>query len=385
MSINPQVLSLTKSATLKITALTKQIKKEGKDVVNFAAGEPDFDTPDFIKTAAKKAIDQGFTKYTPSSGDNRLREAIANKLKINNGILVDKENIIVTSGAKYAIFIALLSLLSDGDEVLIPSPYWVSYPEMVKLTSAKAKFIELAEQNNFKLTPKLLEESITAKTKILIFNYPNNPTGATYNKKELREISEIIKGANIHVISDEIYEVLVYDKKSHISFASLDSMQDKTLTVGGFSKSFAMTGWRVGYLAANKDLVKEISKIVGHTTSCPCSVSQAAALEALEDTEWQAQISLKFEERRDLLYKSLNEISKIKPLKPEGTFYMFCDISQTGLTSFDFCSRLLEEKLVSCIPASSFGKEGFIRISFSTSLEQINKGIERIREFVKQF
>ncbi|MCF7873028.1 MAG: pyridoxal phosphate-dependent aminotransferase, partial [Candidatus Omnitrophica bacterium] len=298
MLINPQVLSLTKSATLKITALTKQIKKEGKDVVNFAAGEPDFDTPGFIKTAAKVAIDQGFTKYTPSSGDNRLREAIANKLKNKNNILVDKENIIVTSGAKYAIFIALLSLLSDGDEVLIPSPYWVSYPEMVKLTPAKAKFIELSEQNNFKLTPKLLKASITDKTKVLIFNYPNNPTGITYNEKELREISEIIKDANIYVISDEIYEVLVYDKKSHVSFASFDSMQDKTLTIGGFSKSFAMTGWRVGYLAANKDLVKEISKVVGHTTSCPCSVSQAAALAALEDKEWQSQISLKFEERR---------------------------------------------------------------------------------------
>jgi aspartate aminotransferase len=384
MLINPQVLSLTKSATLKITALTKQIKKEGKDVVNFAAGEPDFDTPDFIKTAAKVAIDQGFTKYTPSSGDNRLREAIANKLKNNNNILVDKENIIVTSGAKYAIFIALLSLLSDGDEVLIPSPYWVSYPEMVKLTPAKAKFIELSEQNNFKLTPKLLKASITDKTKVLIFNYPNNPTGTTYNEKELREISEIIKDANIYVISDEIYEVLVYDKKSHVSFASFDSIQDKTLTIGGFSKSFAMTGWRVGYLAANKDLVKEISKVVGHTTSCPCSVSQAAALAALEDKEWQSQISLKFEERRDRLYKGLGDISKIKPLKPEGTFYMFCDIRQTGLTSFDFCSRLLEEKLVSCIPASSFGKEGFIRISFSTSSEQIDKGINRIDSFIKE-
>jgi aspartate aminotransferase len=384
MSINPQVLSLTKSATLKITALTKQIKKEGKDVVNFAAGEPDFDTPEFIKTAAKKAIDQGFTKYTPSSGDNRLKEAIANKLKTNNGILADKENIIVTSGAKYAIFIALLALLSDGDEVLIPSPYWVSYPEMVKLTPAKAKFIELAEQNNFKLTPKLLKESITDKTKVLIFNYPNNPTGTTYNKKELQEISEIIKGADIHVISDEIYKALVYDKKSHISFASLGSMQDKTLTVGGFSKSFAMTGWRVGYLAANKDLVKEISKIVGHTTSCPCSISQAAALAALEDTGWQSQISLKFEERRDRLYEGLGNIPKIKPLKPEGTFYMFCDIRETGLTSFDFCSLLLEQYLVSCIPASAFGKEGFIRISFSTSLEQIDKGIDRIANFTSK-
>ncbi|MFO8053030.1 MAG: pyridoxal phosphate-dependent aminotransferase [Candidatus Omnitrophota bacterium] len=384
MSINPQILSLTKSATLKITALTKQIKKQGKDVVNFAAGEPDFDTPDFIKTAAKVAIDEGFTKYTPSSGDNRLKEAIANKLKTNNGILADKENIIVTSGAKYAVFIALLSLVSPGDEVLIPLPYWVSYPEMVKLTPAKAKFVELTEQNNFKLTPTALRKAITDKTKVLIFNYPNNPTGVTYSKKELIEISKVIKDANIQVVSDEIYEVLVYDKREHISFASLDSMQDKTLTIGGFSKSFAMTGWRVGYLAANKELVKEISKIVGHTTSCPCSVSQAAALAALGDRKWQDQIGLKFEKRRDLLYKGLNGTPKIKPFKPEGTFYMFCDIRETGLTSFDFCSRLLEEELVSCIPADSFGKEGFIRISFSASLEQIRKGLERINNFVKK-
>ncbi|MCF7873276.1 MAG: pyridoxal phosphate-dependent aminotransferase [Candidatus Omnitrophica bacterium] len=384
MSINPQVLSLTKSATLKITALTKQIKKQGKDVVNFAAGEPDFDTPDFIKTAAKEAIDQGFTKYTPSSGDNRLKEAIANKLKVNNGICLDKENVIVTSGAKYALFIALLSLLSVDDQVLIPSPYWVSYPEMAKLTLGKAKFIDLAEENNFKLTPELLNNSITKKTKVLIFNYPSNPTGVTYSKKELIDISKVIKDANIYVVSDEIYETLVYDKKSHISFASLDSMQDKTLTVGGFSKSFAMTGWRVGYLAANKDLVKEISKIVGHTTSCPCSISQAAALAALGDNKWQSQVGLKFEARRDLLYQGLSNTPKVKPFKSEGTFYMFCDIRETGLSSFEFCSRLLEEELVSCIPASSFGKEGFIRISFSTSLKQIKKGIDRINNFIKK-
>jgi aspartate aminotransferase len=382
MLINPQVLSLTKSATLKITSLTKQIKKQGKDVVNFAAGEPDFDTPDFIKSAAKEAIDQGFTKYTPSSGDNNLKKAIANKLKSQNNIPVEAENIIVTSGAKYAIFISLLSLASRGDEILIPLPYWVSYPEMVKLTSGKAKFIELPEENNFKLTPELLKKSITAKTKALIFNYPNNPTGTTYSKKDLLAISEVIKDAKITVISDEIYEALVYDKQNHTSFACLDSMHDHTVTIGGFSKSFSMTGWRVGYLAANNDFIKEVSKIVGHTTSCPCSISQAAAIAALEGKEWQSQVGARFEERRDLLYKGLGKIAKIRPLKPEGTFYMFSDIRETGLNSLDFCSRLLEEVLVSCIPASSFGKEGFIRISFSTNLEQIKKGIDRISRFI---
>ncbi|MCF7874663.1 MAG: pyridoxal phosphate-dependent aminotransferase [Candidatus Omnitrophica bacterium] len=382
MLINPQVLSLTKSATLKITSLTKQIKKQGKDVVNFAAGEPDFDTPDFIKSAAKEAIDQGFTKYTPSSGDNNLKKAIADKLKSQNNIPVESENIIVTSGAKYAIFIALLSLASREDEILIPLPYWVSYPEMVKLTPGKARFIELPEENNFKLTPELLKKSITAKTKALIFNYPNNPTGTTYSKEELLAISEVIKDAKITVISDEIYEALVYDKKKHTSLACLNSMQDHTITIGGFSKSFSMTGWRVGYLAASNDFIKEASKIVGHTTSCPCSISQAAAIAALEGKEWQSQVGARFEERRDLLYKGLDKIAKIRPLKPEGTFYMFSDIRETGLNSLDFCSRLLEEELVSCIPASAFGKEGFIRISFSTSLEQIKKGIDRISRFI---
>ncbi|MCF7871302.1 MAG: pyridoxal phosphate-dependent aminotransferase [Candidatus Omnitrophica bacterium] len=384
MLINPQVSSLTKSATLKITSLTKQIKKQGKDVVNFAAGEPDFDTPDFIKNAAKEAIDRGFTKYTPSSGDNDLKKAIAGKLKKQNNIPVESENIIVTAGAKYAIFISLLALASWEDEILIPLPYWVSYPEMVKLTSGKAKFIELPEENNFKLTPELLQKSITAKTKALIFNYPSNPTGTTYSKKELLAISEVIKDAKISVISDEIYEALVYDKKKHTSLACLNSMQDYTITVGGFSKSFSMTGWRVGYLAANNNFIKEVSKIVGHTTSCPCSISQAAAMAALGEKEWQGQISARFEKRRNLLFKGLDKISKIRPLKPDGTFYMFSDIRETGLNSFDFCSRLLEEELVSCIPASSFGKEGFIRISFSASSEQIKKGIDRIDKFVKQ-
>ncbi len=384
MLINPQVSSLAKSVTLKITALTKKLKKEGKDVVNFAAGEPDFDTPDFIKVAAKKAIDQGFTKYTPSSGDDRLKKAIADKLENQNNISAEAGNIIVTAGAKYAIYIALLSLASPEDEILIPSPYWVSYPEMVKLCPAGVSYIRLSEENNFKLTPELLQKSINSKTKALIFNYPNNPTGVTYSKKELSDISDVIKKAKIQVISDEIYEALVYDGKAHTSLASLDSMQEYTITIGGFSKSFSMTGWRIGYLAANNTFVKEASKIVGHTTSCPCSISQAAALAALSDKKWPNQVSAKFEARRDLLYQGLAKTPKVKPLKPEGTFYLFCDIRETGLTSLDFCSRLLDESLVSCIPASAFGKEGFIRVSFSADLKQISEGLNRINSFIKK-
>ncbi len=382
--LNPQVLSLTKSATLKITALTKQIRKQGKDVVNFAGGEPDFDTPDFIKKAAKEAIDEGFTKYTPSSGDVRLKEAIANKLKNQNNIAASKDNIVVTSGAKYAIYLALLALAAPGDEILIPSPYWVSYPEMVKLTAAKAKFIELPEENGFKLSPEILKNSISPKTKAIIFNYPSNPTGVTYTKEELEDLIKIIEENKIYVISDEIYEALVYDGLAHTSLASLGLAGERVITVNGFSKSFSMTGWRVGYLAANQNFIDEISKICGHTTSCPCSISQVAALAALEDKKWEEQIKVKFEERRNLIFQRLSQSEKIKPTNPEGTFYMFCDIRGTGLSSFDFCSRLLDEKLVSCIPAAPFGKEGFIRLSFSASIDQINKGADRICDFIKK-
>ncbi len=384
MDINPQVASLTKSATLKITALTKQIKKQGKDVVNFAAGEPDFDTPDFIKKAAKEAIDQGFTKYTPSTGDLKLKEAIARRLERQGNPFSDKNNIVVTAGAKYAIFLALLSLASEGDEILIPLPYWVSYPEMVKLTPAKPKFIQLSQENNFKLTPELLEKSITPRTKVLLFNYPSNPTGATYTRQELLQIAQIVEKNNFYVLSDEIYEALVYDQREHVCLASLGKAVERIVTVSGLSKTFSMTGWRVGYLAANQKLVDAVSNICGHTTSCPCSISQAAAIAALENQEWESKVKVKFQERRDLLYSRLSQIKKIIPYNPEGTFYMFCDIRETGLNSLEFCSQLLDRELVSCIPASPFGQEGFVRVSFATSTEQINKGADRISTFMEK-
>jgi len=380
--INPQVSSLNKSATLKITALTKKLIREGKDVVNFAAGEPDFDTPRFIKEKAKIAIDKGLTKYTPSAGWIELKEAIAAKLNQENKIQASASNIIVTSGAKYAIFTAMFTLLSPGDEVIIPSPYWVSYPEMVKLIAAKTVVLPTKRSNDFKVDPEELEKAITSKTKLLILNYPNNPTGATYSRQELEEILAVVKEKKILVLSDEIYEILTYDSREHTSFASLPDAFSSTITINGFSKTFSMTGWRIGYLVADERIINEASKIIDHTTSCASSISQSAALAALGNKEWQEEIRNKFQERRDALWEGLSAFSELKPVKPQGTFYLFCDIRGSGLGSFDFATKLLENFLTSCIPADVFGEEGYLRCSFSTSLEQIAKGVQRIGDFL---
>ncbi len=381
--ISSRVEQLSSSATLKITALTKRLKKEGKDVVNFAAGEPDFDTPLFIKEKAKKAIDDGFTKYTPSAGTNELREAIARKLKEENGIACESSSIIITSGAKYAIYAAMAAFLNPKEEALIPSPYWVSYPAMAIICGAKPKIIKTKERDGFKLTAQTLSKAISKKTKLLILNYPSNPTGATYSNEELKEIYEVIKDKNIIVLCDEIYEALTYDGKKHTSFASIGDAAKFTVTVNGFSKTFSMTGWRIGYLCADKNFAGAISKLIDHTTSCASSISQAAALAAINDKTWPSQMLAKFEERRNLLWEGLKGLRKIKPLLPQGTFYMLCDIKKSGLASMDFSSQLLDKYLVSTIPADSFGAEGFVRLSFATSDEDINKGIARIKSFLE--
>jgi aspartate aminotransferase len=382
--INPQVSSLSKSTTLKITALTKKLIKEGKDIVNFAAGEPDFDTPAYIKNAAIASIEEGFTKYTPSAGIPELREQIANKLRNDNNIDISGDNIIVTCGAKYALFAALLTITGANDEVIIPAPYWVSYPEMVKLTCGKIKFLPTLGQDKFKIKASALEKVITSKTKVLLLNYPNNPTGLTYTHSELSDIYDLVKNKNIYVISDEIYEILTYDGHKHASFASIGDAKKFTITVNGFSKAFSMTGWRIGYLAADREVIEEALKVIDHTTSCTSSISQRAALAALKDKKWSYGIKEEFQKRRDALWKGLSECSALEAVKPEGTFYMFCDIRKTGLTSPEFATRLLEEGLVSCIPTDSFGQEGFVRFSFATSLESIKKGIERIKAFLNK-
>lgn len=380
--LNPRVSSLDKSVTLKITALTKKLLREGKDVVNFAGGEPDFDTPAPVKEAAIKAINDGFTKYTPSTGTAELKQAIAEKLTKDNRLKISPEGIIVTTGAKYALFTAIFTVVEPGDEVIILSPYWVSYPQMATLAGAKIKFLDCPQSNNFKIDPAQIKKAITKKTKLLILNYPSNPTGITYSETELKELYDIIRDKSIYVISDEIYESLLYDGKTHTSFGSFPGAEDFTITVNGFSKSYSMTGWRVGYLAGPSKIISQAAKIIDHTTSCVCSIAQRAALAALADKDWPKKTCVQFQARRDILWEGLSDCDKIKPFKSEGTFYMFCDIRETGLSSMDFSTRLLEEKLVSCIPANAFGKEGFIRCSFSTSDQQIKKGIERIKEFI---
>jgi len=380
--MNPRIISLNQSSTLKITALTKKLEQEGKDVINFAAGEPDFDTPSFIKDAAKQAIDNGFTKYTPSRGTIQLREKIAEKLQQENNIPATFKNIIVTAGAKYAVFVAIFSLINQGDEVLLPSPYWVSYPEIIKLAGGVLRVFPTKSTDDFKIKAEDLEKAITPKTKVLILNYPSNPTGVTYSYQEIEAIYKVVKDKGIFVVSDEIYEKLIYDGRSHISFASFPGAADFTVTINGFSKTYSMTGWRIGYLVAAEKLINEISKMIDHTTSCTSSISQKGAQAALDNKEWQEFIKKEFQQRRDCLWEGLNSCPKIKPIKSQGTFYMFCDIRDTGLSSMDFASGLLEKHLVSCIPADSFGSQGFIRVSFATSIDSIKKGIIRIKEFI---
>ena len=385
--LNKKILRLRSSPTLKITSVVKRLKADGEDVIIFAAGEPDFDTPDFIKEAAIKALKDGFTKYTPSSGLIELKRALVQKLKDENNLDYFPENILVTAGAKYALFISLLSLIdSEEDEVIIPSPYWVSYPEMVTLAGGKVKILPTRKKDGFKITPQTLKESINLSSKVLILNYPSNPTGVTYTRDELVSFWEIIRKNSLVVLCDEIYEKLLFDGLSHTSFASLgEEAYQRTLTVNGFSKSFSMTGWRLGYVAGPEDVIKHISKIIDHTTSCPTSFAQKGALAALsEGGQWVGTIRDEFESRRDLICGELASCKGIEVIKPQGTFYVFCDITGTGMSSMDFASKLLEEHRVAVIPSDGFGIEGYVRMSFSTSRENIKKGVSRIRTFLKE-
>ena len=373
------------SSTLAITSRAKKLKLEGRDIVNFAAGEPDFDTPDFIKAAAIDAIKGGFTKYTPTTGIPELKQSICEKFKKENGLDYQPNQTVVSCGAKHSIFNAIFTLADAQDEVLIPSPHWVSYPEMVTLAEAKTSFIKTSPENNFKLTVEDLERQISAKTKILILNSPANPTGSVYNRKELEAIAKICVAHKIFVISDEIYEKLIYDNIKHVSIAGLNKdIYNLTLTVNGPSKAFSMTGWRIGYLAGPPDIVEAISKLQDHTTSCPASISQKAALAALNaGDEFSENMRREFQKRRDLAIKKLENIKELRFIIPQGAFYIFCDISKTHLDSLTFTGRLLDEAMVALIPGESFGRDDYIRISFATGIEQIEKGLDRINNWIK--
>ena len=374
------------SSTLAITSKAKKLKMEGKDVVTFAAGEPDFDTPDFIKEAAIKAITSGFTKYTPTTGIPELKKLICQKFKKDNSIEYAPDQVIVSNGAKHSIYNALMVLLNRCDEALIPLPYWVSYPEMVNLCGATPRFIKTTAENNFKISATDLTKHITPKTKVLILNSPSNPAGSVYNRKELEAIAKICVDKNIFVISDEIYEKIIFDGLKHESIASFNKdIYNLTITVNGLSKSHSMTGWRIGYLGAPADVACAISNLQDHSTSNPNSIAQKAAVSALSAPEdFTREICREFEKRRDYLASRLKEIRALSFFLPQGAFYMFCNISKTGLDSIDFAKRLLDEEYVSVIPGAAFGMDDHIRISFATSIEELQKGMDRLKGWVEK-
>lgn len=380
-----RITQVKPSLTLGITAKAKAMQAEGKNVISFGAGEPDFDTPRVIRKAAEQALRDGHTRYTPESGIQPLRAAIADKLKRENNIEYQPEEIVVSCGAKHSIYNAVQVLVDEEDEVILPSPYWLSYPEMVTLAGGKVVTIAATEESDFKITPAELERAITPRTKLFILNSPSNPTGAVYTEAELRAIAEVLRQKNIFIISDEIYEKLIYDGVKHFSIASIDSeIRSKTVTVNGHSKTYAMTGWRIGYLAAPREIAKAVSTLQSHSTSNPTSFAQYGALEAFklsgEDIE---KFRKKFERRRNLIFRLAKKVPRLAAFKPSGAFYLFCDISDTGLTSMQFSERLLEEKQVAVVPGVVFGSDKHIRMSFATSEDLIKEGIERIAEWIR--
>ena len=384
-SINRRIKDIIGSTTLAITAKANELKAQGHDVVNFAAGEPDFDTPQSIKAAAVAAIEKGLTKYTPTSGTQELRETIAAKFKKNNHLEYKPSQIVVSCGAKHSIFNIIQVLADEGEEVLIPAPYWVSYPEMVKVAGAIPKFIPTSAKAGFKVTPADLRQYVSNKTKILVLNSPSNPTGMVYSRKELEAIAEFCVKNNIFVISDEIYEKLIYDTQEYTSIAALGKdIFDLTITVNGVSKAYAMTGWRIGYAAGRGDVMEYIKKFQDHATSNPASISQAAAVQALKEPEDGIRaMREEFRKRRDLMAAELKNVAQISYVLPQGAFYLFCDFSKLG-SSEQIARQILEDVKVAVIPGDSFGAPGFIRFSFATSEERIHEGTKRIKDWIRQ-
>lgn len=381
-----RIKKINPSSTLAITSKAKKLKGEGKDVVNFAAGEPDFDTPDFVKVAAIQAIKEGFTKYTPTTGTPELKKLICEKFKKENSLDYQPEQIVVSCGAKHSIFNVLLVLVDKDSEVLIPSPFWVSYPEMVNLCQGKPRFIQARPENDFKITPGDLKRNINAKTKVLIINSPSNPSGAVYSREELKELADICVKNKIFIISDEIYEKIIFDNLEHTSIASLGKdVYDLTITINGLSKAYSMTGWRIGYLGGPPDIVEAISRLQDHSTSNPTSISQKAAIAALKsDSDFSLKSCQEFQKRRDYLVSRIRECKKMDYVLPRGAFYIFCGIKKTGLDALTMANRLLDEELVALIPGNSFGRDDYVRISFATSLSQIESGLDRIKRWLEK-
>jgi len=384
-AISSRVNNVAPSLTLSVTNQAKAMKARGEEVYGLAGGEPDQDTADFIKQAAVQALSEGKTKYTPAAGIPELREGIAKKLKEDNGIDYDPRQIVVNSGAKQSCFNAILAVCEEGDEVIIPSPYWVSYPEMVRLAGAEPVLVETTAENNWKITPKQFEENMTGRTKMIILNTPGNPTGSVYTADELRAIGEVALYEDIIILSDEIYEYLVYGETKHVSIASLSKeLYDLTITVNGFSKAYSMTGWRIGYCAAPQPLATAISKIQGHTTSNATTFAQYGALAALaEGKDFISDLNAEYDVRRQFVYNRLKAIPNIKVTEPEGAFYFLVDTSELGLNSVNLCDKLLTRYLVAAVPGIAFGNDNSIRLSYCTTLDVLNEGLSRFEAFCK--
>ena len=380
--------------TLAITAKAKELKSQGIDVISFGAGEPDFDTPIHIQQAGIEAINKGFTRYTPVNGILPLREAVAKKLLKDNGLNYSIDEIIINSGAKHSISTALQAICNPGEEVIIPVPYWVSYPEMVKLAEGKPILVDTKAENNFKLTKEEFLQAITPNTKAVIINSPANPIGTVYSKEELEVIGKIAIDHQIYIISDEIYEKLIYDNKKHISIASIDEkFKEWTILINGLSKTYAMTGWRLGYTAANKEVINAMGRVQSHALSHPSSITQYAGLAALEgEKDLTNKMIVKYDRRRLYMVNRLRGMRDLGFIYPEGAFYIFVDISKVfgrkinGVeinSSLDFANELLEQRKVAVIPGVAFGADHYIRLSYATSLEIIEEGLNRIEDFIK--
>ncbi|MEM1169572.1 MAG: pyridoxal phosphate-dependent aminotransferase [Cyanobacteria bacterium P01_H01_bin.35] len=385
MKLAARVDKVSPSLTLAISAKAKAMRAEGIDVCSFSAGEPDFDTPEHIKAAAQKALEGGKTKYGPAAGEPKLREAIAQKLSRENGLNYKAENIIVTNGGKHSLFNLMLALIEPGDEVIIPAPYWLSYPEMVKLAGGEAIILTTGAETGYKVTPEQLRQAITDKTKLFVLNSPSNPTGMVYQPAEIKALAEVIVDKDILVVSDEIYEKIIYDDAQHLSIGAVSSdIFKNTIISNGFAKGYSMTGWRIGYLAAPVELINATVKIQGHSTSNVCTFAQYGAIAALESSQdCVEKMRQAFAQRREVIYRLLNSIPGLSCIQPEGAFYMFVNISKISNSSLEFCNALLQKENVAVIPGIAFGADDHIRISYATDLATIEKGMVRLERFVR--
>ena len=387
--LSDRIQLLSESLTMAITALAGQLKREGKDVLGFSAGEPDFDTPQVIKDAAIEALQKGFTKYTAVDGIPELKEAIVEKLKRDNNLNYSSDQVIASNGAKQSLFNLFQATINPSDKVIIPAPYWVTYPELVKYSGGTPVIIETSDETSFKITPKQLKDAITDKTKMLIITSPSNPTGAVYSKEELEAIAEVLKGTDILVASDEMYEKLLFDDTEFVASASIsEDMFNRTITINGLSKSVAMTGWRFGYCAtANKDLVKAMKKLQSQSTSNINSITQMAAIKGLDgsadaDIEMMRQV---YEKRCEEAVKLFNAVDGLSVVKPKGAFYLFVNHKEVEQDSMKFAKAMLESVGVAVVPGAGFGSDGYFRFSFATDLDTIKKGINRIKTFVENY